>query len=487
MPRTKARTALTASARQTAIDRAADTAASQIDTLLVSEIATDFNPRLIFDQDGDAGLLELAASIQENGLLQPITVRPSKQAPPAAPYILVSGERRLRAVRDVLKMVTITAVIRNDLDGARALEMTVIENLQRRDLHPMEEARGIAKLRADHGYTAQDIASKTGRSVEWVKTRLLLTTLPDATQHLYLTSTTGRLTLKIMLDLATLTAGGPDNKGFPDLIDALAAHIDKYMHPVDTLYGMLNGVATSHPHLIHEINHRGNYDGRWGGNYFDTERVCKKCPYGAYRRGYYDGIGFCLYPQHHTQLHAEGKAKYDAAQAEIQNRIATDPAFAAKHRKENPALHNQPEHKSTGQKAADTRKRHKDQQARFFPTMERIKNVIDMIPDVDSIDLAVICAYAMSHHNVGLDAINLVLKRQAIQGVSRTFLHPNEREIAALRKLTPLQLVKLTLEAILVTNAMRDRDYDPGRSPAEPVLKMYLQPANEIKTAETEE
>lgn len=102
------------------------------------------NPRTLFDQAGDAGLQELAASIQAQGLLQPITVRPNPSGHP--PFLLIAGERRLRAVRDSLARPSITCLVRHDLDARAALEGTVLENLQRRDLHPVEEARGLSVI-----------------------------------------------------------------------------------------------------------------------------------------------------------------------------------------------------------------------------------------------------------------------------------------------------------------------------------------------------
>ncbi len=94
--------------------------------------------RTLFDADGDAGLADLAASITAQGLLQPVIVRANADADASQPpYLLVAGERRLRATRDVLQRPTIAALLRYDLTEDTALEATVLENLQRRDLHPL--------------------------------------------------------------------------------------------------------------------------------------------------------------------------------------------------------------------------------------------------------------------------------------------------------------------------------------------------------------
>lgn len=155
--------------------------ASTLREIPVTDITTDgSNPRTLFDQGGEAGLKELAASIKEHGLVQPVTVRPNPDGTP--PFLLVAGERRLRAVRDVLKGATIMAIVRHDLAANTALEATVLENLQRCDLHPMEEARGLDRLRVTYGYTPAMIAAKTGRGKAWIKDRLKLCDLPVAVQ-----------------------------------------------------------------------------------------------------------------------------------------------------------------------------------------------------------------------------------------------------------------------------------------------------------------
>ncbi len=115
-------------------------ALAELREIAVADIATDGrNPRTLFDLDGEAGIRELAASITAHGLVQPITVRANLDAGEGAlPYLLVAGERRLRATRDVLKRRAIAAIIRHDLTPDAALEATVLENLQRRDLHLLD-------------------------------------------------------------------------------------------------------------------------------------------------------------------------------------------------------------------------------------------------------------------------------------------------------------------------------------------------------------
>jgi ParB/RepB/Spo0J family partition protein len=128
------------------------------------------NPRTHFD---DTKLRELAASIREHGVIQPVLVRPKGKR-----FELVAGERRFRASK-LAKADTIPAVVRT-LDDKHVLEIQVVENLQREDLHPLEEAAGYALLMKKHGYDANSVAAKIGRSRGYVYGRIKLSELCDA-------------------------------------------------------------------------------------------------------------------------------------------------------------------------------------------------------------------------------------------------------------------------------------------------------------------
>jgi len=111
-------------------------------------------PRRRFDE---AALAELAASIKKQGLLQPLLVRPRGEG-----YELVAGERRYRAAQ-MAGLAEVPAVVR-EVDDATAAALALIENIQRRDLNPIEEARGLARLIDEHGLTHQEAAEAVGRS-----------------------------------------------------------------------------------------------------------------------------------------------------------------------------------------------------------------------------------------------------------------------------------------------------------------------------------
>ena len=112
------------------------------------------NPRLVFEE---SALEELAASIREHGVLQPILVRPRGRDD----YQLVAGERRWRAARRA-GLETVPALV-EELDDDAALEIAVIENLQREDLSPLEEAAMYDRMVTEHGYSIRKLAQKLGK------------------------------------------------------------------------------------------------------------------------------------------------------------------------------------------------------------------------------------------------------------------------------------------------------------------------------------
>ena len=140
------------------------------------------NPRTQFDQ---AKLAELAENIRQHGVLQPIVVRPLPQGA-AGTYELVAGARRYRASK-LAGRESIPATVR-ELTDAQALELQVIENVQRVDVHPLDEAQGYAALIKvqPNTYTVETIASRVGRSPQYVSGRLrLLQLISEARQAFY--------------------------------------------------------------------------------------------------------------------------------------------------------------------------------------------------------------------------------------------------------------------------------------------------------------
>ncbi|MDN2578807.1 ParB/RepB/Spo0J family partition protein [Aquibium sp. ELW1220] len=127
------------------------------------------NPRRRF---AEAELADLAASIKEHGIVQPIVVRPS----PGGRYEIIAGERRWRAAQQA--GVADVPVIVREVDDRVALEIAIIENVQRSDLNPVEEAAGYQSLIDEHHYTQADLAQVIGKSRSHVANTLRLLKLP---------------------------------------------------------------------------------------------------------------------------------------------------------------------------------------------------------------------------------------------------------------------------------------------------------------------
>ena len=131
-------------------------------------------PRRSFDEEG---LKELAASIEAVGVLQPIIVAPSGDR-----FTIIAGERRYRASR-LAGLDEIPAIVR-DWDSQRRLEAALIENLQRDDLNPVEEAMGVRQLMDEAGLTQEKAAERLGKSRPAVANLLRLLTLPESVKQL---------------------------------------------------------------------------------------------------------------------------------------------------------------------------------------------------------------------------------------------------------------------------------------------------------------
>lgn len=157
------------------------------------------NPRL------DLGELEeLARTIREQGILEPLIVAPTEEgADPLNPrtrFTLIAGHRR-HAAAQLVKLKTVPVIVRPDLVGPKADEARLVENLHRVDLNPIEEARGFERLIRVHGYKQMDVATVAGRNQGHVSKTLSLLRLPDEAQDMIVA---GRLAKNDGVDLARL-------------------------------------------------------------------------------------------------------------------------------------------------------------------------------------------------------------------------------------------------------------------------------------------
>lgn len=148
-------------------------------------------PRMLFDDDN---ISELAESIAVSGLIQPIIVRKTEEG-----YELVAGERRLRAVK-YLNQENISAIIENYNDSQSAT-IAILENIQRENLSPLEEAIAYQKLIEEHNYTQQELAESLGKSQSTIANKLRLLGLSEKVKNSLLdkkiTERHGRALLKI--------------------------------------------------------------------------------------------------------------------------------------------------------------------------------------------------------------------------------------------------------------------------------------------------
>lgn len=133
------------------------------------------NPRRSFDENE---LQDLASSIRQHGIVQPVVVRPRAKDQ----YEIIAGERRWRAAQ-LAGLIEIPVIVR-DVDDRTALEIAIVENVQRSDLNPLEEALGYDQLIAEHGYTQNDLGEIIGKSRSHVANSLRLLKLPDPVREM---------------------------------------------------------------------------------------------------------------------------------------------------------------------------------------------------------------------------------------------------------------------------------------------------------------
>ena len=134
-------------------------------------------PRRLFNKNS---INELADSIKSKGLVQPILVRPSPSEPGI--YEIIAGERRWRAAQ-IAQLHELPAVVKN-LNDVEALEVAIIENIQRSDLSPIEEAAGYKRLIENHGHTQEELSEIVGKSRSHIANIIRLLGLPQSIQDM---------------------------------------------------------------------------------------------------------------------------------------------------------------------------------------------------------------------------------------------------------------------------------------------------------------
>jgi len=166
---------------------AAGVALKGLRTMAISALRPGkFQPRRVFDEDSIA---DLAESVREKGILQPLLVRPHPDL--ADCFEIIAGERRWRAAQRA--QLHEAPVIVRDLSDKEALEVALVENLQRQDLTPLEEADGYRRLVEEFSHTQEELAKAVGKSRSHVANMMRLLALPEP--------------IKEMVDKGTLSAG----------------------------------------------------------------------------------------------------------------------------------------------------------------------------------------------------------------------------------------------------------------------------------------
>src|SRR5689334_14729991 len=175
----------------------------------ISIDSIDPNPYQTRRRINETALEELAESIRASGVVQPVILRPAANGR----FQLVAGERRWHASRRAGK-TTIPAVVRQ-ISNEQAMEITIIENLQREDLNPMEQARAFERLSREFGLTQEQIASRTGKDRASIANFIRLLKLPDMLQDALETGSISFGHGKVLLGLAA----------FPELLDKAATEV----------------------------------------------------------------------------------------------------------------------------------------------------------------------------------------------------------------------------------------------------------------------
>jgi ParB/RepB/Spo0J family partition protein len=257
----------------------------------IDEIAVDGrNPRRHFDE---GALAELAASIREHGILEPLVVR---EVPPDAPsprakvvlYSLIAGERRLRAAK-LAGLDKVPVRVLEGITAREALELALVENLQREDLDPLEEASGYKALR-ETGLKEREIAERVHKSQPAVANRLRLLNLPEDVRERI---RQGELTAAHGVALARFG----DYPAIASKLSELA--LSRRYTSKQLEDGIVFPWELEQAGLTRRIDFRAA---------FDWQAVCPKCPH--YRS---DHGGYCLDPAGYERKQLEAHAARDSA------------------------------------------------------------------------------------------------------------------------------------------------------------------------------
>lgn len=454
------------------VSRETETARGLGLTLPIESIdSSPLNPRQHFDQ---AHLDELAASLQADGLLQPIVVKRTVETGGGVlggdRYEIVAGERRWRAAKQ-LGWSEIQVLIRNDIDEATHVRLALLENLARTDLNPLEEARGYQQL-LDLGMTQEQVAAAVHRSRPAVANALRLLKAPESVQQKL---REGALQPSHVLPLLKYEA-------FPEVVLKIAEIAEQRRTPSKELEKELGWeftVALREAKLAVDIS----------SAVFDWQRVCKtKCPFGAFAQGQYGGQ--CLKPEHFRELQKEQRAR-DKAKLEktLAKSAAPDGTAALKLTQLKYGQYEQIYTAPSGCSAAcECRRsalsygdqvvqvcikpaeyRGKQQAERDREAAERREKVADLAKRCNERLAAIDAIGSPELALLAVDALGQVRDAKQLDAILAKHapgLKPRgKREVGDLATLEPLQLVKIAVEALIGEELAEASQY-PGERTA---------------------
>ena len=248
------------------------------------------NPRKVFEEDN---LQELSDSIREVGLIQPIVVRPVKGTPDA--YEIIAGERRWRAAqRAGVHDVPVHLI---DVDDKQALELAIVENIQRADLNPIEEAGGYEQLMREFAYTQADLAKVLGKSRSHVANTLRLLNLPESIKtrlakgeltaghaRALLTAEDPEALAELIIkkglsvrEVERLASGETDEANAPKSSSAKKPRLEKKSVPKDADTRALEKTLSDALGLVVEIEHQGAESGELRIHYKTLDQLDAVC------------------------------------------------------------------------------------------------------------------------------------------------------------------------------------------------------------------
>ncbi len=258
-----------------------------------------YNPRKTFDE---AKLRELSESIKTNGVLEPLIVRPKD-----GKFEIVAGERRFRA--SMLAGLEAVPCVARGLTDQEALEITVLENIQREDLNPIEEALGFQNLLSLDGWTEERIASEIGKSQPYISDRIRLLDLPDVVKDFITRAIFSLSHARLFSPIAH----------HPEIIEAIIEDLQKDVEkwgngsPVVTvreLAGKIDSYITlKYPHLKPKL--------KWDNPPVFDVGPCQSCPHNVLIRTWNEEkIRRCLNPEcwEKKQAAVEEEAKREMAE-----------------------------------------------------------------------------------------------------------------------------------------------------------------------------